>query len=123
MIVPSIEGEFGQKWVIDVMGGNLNRLSRKDGKYVLICGKTCTRYVELFALPNLKAKTVTDILLEQLISRYHCKTLVFDQQSSFVSDLMMSVLKLLRVKASIAVAGYHAKTSLTERTVRTVKNV
>lgn len=124
LYIPAIDAEFGKTFVIDVMGGDLNRLSKCEGyhKYVLICVCQFSRWVELFPLPNLKAKTLADVLVEQLVARYRCSTLVFDQQSGLMSQLIASVLKLLRVKANIAVAGYHTKTGLAERTVRTVEN-
>jgi hypothetical protein len=56
-----------------------------------------------------------------LIARFACKTLIYDQQSGFMSDLMQSVLKLLRVRSSMAVARFHAKTFIAERYVRTVE--
>ena len=123
MVIPEIETDFGSSFVIDVMGGELNRLSKQDGffKYVLICVDNATRFIELIPLKNLKAKTVADELLENLIARYRVKTLIFDQQSSLVGQLMTSVLKLLRVKTSIAIAGFHTKTALAERACRTVE--
>jgi hypothetical protein len=121
--IPLIDCDFGATFVIDVMGGQLNQLSRRRGnhKYVLVCVEKATRWVELIPLPSLKAAALTGVIESNLIARFACKTLVYDQQSGFMSDLMQSVLKLLRVRSSIAVAGFHAKTSVAERYVRTVE--
>jgi hypothetical protein len=102
----------------------MNPLSRKYGnhKYVLVCVETATRWVELIPLPSLKAATLTAAIESNLIARFACRTLIYDQQSGFMSELMQSVLKLLRVRSSIAVAGFHAKTSIAERYVRTVES-
>jgi Integrase zinc binding domain len=124
LYIPETVTEFGKTFVIDVMGGDLNRIKKSEGyhKYVLVCVCQFSRWVEVFALPNLKAKTLADVIIEQLVARYRCSTLVFDQQSGLMSQLMSKVLELLRIKANIAVAGYHTKTGLAERTVRTVEN-
>ena len=121
--IPLISTDFGETFVIDIMGGQLNQLSRRHGnhKYVLVCVEKSTRWVELIPLPSLKAATLTGIIESNLIARFACKTLVYDQQSGFMSELMQSVLKLLRVKSSIAVAAFHATTSIAERYVRTVE--
>lgn len=122
--IPLIECDFGDTFVIDVMGGQLNQLSRRHGnyKFVLVCVEKATRWVELIPLPSLKAATLTAAIESNLIARFACQTLVYDQQSGFMSELMQSVLKLLRVRSSIAVAGFHAKTSIAERYVRTVES-
>ena len=121
--IPLIDMDFGETFVIDIMGGRLNNLSRKYGghKHVLVCVETATRWVELIPLPSLKAMALTTAIETNLIARFACKTLVYDQQSGFMSDLMQSVLKLLRVRSSVAIAGFHAKTAIAERYVRTVE--
>ena len=47
--IPLIDTDFGQTFVIDVMGGQMNQLSRRYGnyRYVLVCVETATRWVEL----------------------------------------------------------------------------
>ena len=122
--VPIMGLEFAQKWVIDVAGGDLKRVSKASGnfKYILVCCDVATRWVELIPLPNLKAPTVSDALLTNIIARFGCETLVYDQASGFVSNLMQAVLKLLRIHSKIAIAGYHSATSQTERWIRTVQH-
>jgi hypothetical protein len=123
--IPQIEGEFGHTWVIDVIGPSLPTLSKQFGghKYVIVAVDKATRWVELISVPSLKAKTVADALLVNLIARYGCKLLVYDQQSAFMSELFASTLKLLRIDNEIAVAGYHAKTAIAERYIRSVEQI
>jgi hypothetical protein len=47
--------------------------------------------MELIPLPSLKATTLTAAIETNLIARFACKTLIYDQQSGFMSDLMQSV--------------------------------
>lgn len=123
--IPQIENDFGNTWIIDVMGPSLPTLSKQFGshKYVIVAIDKATRWVELIPVPSLKAKTVADALLVNIIARYGCKTLVYDQQSAFMSDLFASTMKLLRIHSEIAVAGYHAKTAICERYIRTVEQI
>jgi hypothetical protein len=121
--ITAIEVTFGEKWCIDVMGGELNRLSRKDGnyKYALVCVEAVTRWAELVAMPSLTAKNLASATEINLIARFDCKTLVYDQQSGLMGHRMQTVLKLLRINSVVAVAGYHAATAVAERYVRTVE--
>lgn len=52
--IPLIDTEFGQTFVIDVMGGQMNQLSRRYGNYrhVLVCVESATRWVELVPLSS-----------------------------------------------------------------------
>jgi hypothetical protein len=79
--------------------------------------------VELIPLPSLKAAALTGviesiILLLALLAKRWCMV----NNWLYMSDLMQPVLKLLQVRSSIAAAaGFHAKTSVAERYVRTVE--
>jgi hypothetical protein len=122
-ILPEIEGEFGHTWIIDVMGPTMERMSRKFGghAHILVCIEAATRWVELIALPSLKAAALAAVIESNLITRFACRKLVYDLQSGLMSDLMQSVLKLLRVKSHISVAAFHARTAVAERYCRTVE--
>ena len=124
-LIPQINSEFGRKWIMDIVGPKMPRLSRRFGnhQYILVCVCHSTRWVELIPLPNLKAKTLADAVLHNLVARYRCTTLVYDQQSAFMSELMQAALKLLRITSDIAVAGFHAKTAICERYIRTVETI
>jgi hypothetical protein len=76
----------------------------------------------LVALPSLKATAVANAILSNIIARFGCKTLGYDQASAFMSSIMQEVLKLLRVHSTVAVAGYHSATALAERWIRTVQH-
>ena len=124
-IIPQLNGRFAESFVIDIVGPEMPHLSRQSGnhKYIIVCVCHSTRWIELIPVPSLKAKTLADALLVHLIARFHCKTLIYDQQSGFMSTLMQEVLKLLRINSEIAVAGFHARTSICERYIRTVEKI
>jgi hypothetical protein len=122
--VPIADLEFASKWVVDVSGCDFPRLSRARGnhKYILVCCDVATRRIELIALPSLKATAVANAILSNIIARFGCKTLVYDQASAFMSSIMQEMLKLLRVHSTVAIAGYHSATALAERWIRTVQH-
>ena len=70
-------------------------------------------------MPSLKAASVASAIEA---NRYASRTLVFDQMSAFMSDLMKNVLRILRVKSEIASTGYHALTPTAECYVQTVED-
>ena len=124
-LIPALTSDFGRRWIIDIVGPKMPHLSRSYGnhEYILVCICDSTRWVELIPLPSLKARTLADAVLSNLVARYRCTTLIYDQQSAFMSDLMQEALKLLRVNSDIAVAGFHAKTAICERYIRTVETI
>ncbi len=122
-VIPTIEEEFGRTWIIDVIGPTMERMSRKFGghAHILVCIEAATRWVELIALPSLKATALAAAIESNLIARFACRKLVYDLQSGLMSDLMQSVLKLLRVNSYVSVAGFHSRTAVAERYCRTVE--
>ena len=83
----------------------------------------CTRWVELWSVSNLKAATLAYSIETNLIARFGCRVLHYDQQSAMMSNLFQSMLKILRVRSKVAIAGMHLTTGLAERTVRTVEQI
>jgi hypothetical protein len=101
------------------MRGDLKRPNRNQGnhKYFLVCVETVTRWVENTPLPNLKAATLTSAIDTSLLG-LDVETLVCDQQSAFISELIR---KLLQVLSLIAMAGFHTATATAERYVHTAE--
>ena len=65
-----IIGDFGNCWVVDVVGPGFEPTARRRNRYILVCVDQATRFTQLFALRNLKSETVTDVLVNQLFARY-----------------------------------------------------
>jgi len=49
--------------------------------------------------------------------------LTYDQQSGLMSHLFQNVLKSLNVDSKIALAGFHTRTGLAERQIRTISDI
>lgn len=117
-------GNFADSWNCDVLGPSLKPTARRKNKYILVCVDSATRYTQLFALRNLKADTLADIFTNQLFARFGLpKQLVYDQQTALTSHLFQNVLQFLNVDSKIALAGYHTRTGLAERQIRTVSDM
>jgi len=115
---------FGDKWVLDEMGPKMKRLSRKDGGHhnIVVCVEKLTIWIELIPLRNLHTSEVADEIISNLIARFHYSRLVYDQQSSYISILMQTVLKSLRVTSSIAHSWVPLKNSnIAEKYIRTIE--
>jgi hypothetical protein len=111
-------GAFAEEWVCDVMGPSIGKV------HVLVCVCRATRWTELIPLRSLTARSLADGLLTHIFARFGPpEKLYYDQQSGLMSDLMQSVLKLLRVHSEVAVANCHMKTAIAERKIRTVEQV
>ena len=123
ILVPPINERFGHTWIIDAMRPTLQRVSRRNGNFqhVLVCIEQSTRWIELIPLTSLKAQTVSDALLTNIIARFHCEKFVYDQAYAHMSEMMQGVLKLLRVHSNVSFAGYHARTAMCERYMRTIE--
>jgi hypothetical protein len=122
--IPVIDLEFGDKWVVDVSGGDFPKLSPANGgyKYILVACDVATRFVILIPLTKLRATSMADAITTHILARFGTKTtLVYDMQSSMLSEIFQKTLKLLRVTSRVAIAGYHSSTALAERWIRTVQ--
>jgi hypothetical protein len=95
--------------------------ANKFHEYIMNCCDAATRWIELVALSHLWAPAIADAITTKIIARYRAKTLVYDQQSSFMSTLVQSVLKFFPVNSRIAIVGSHSATALAERWVRTLE--
>ena len=119
-----VVGEFGETWCCDVLGPSFSPTARRKNRYVLVCVDAATRYTQLFALRNLKAETLTDVFVNQLFPRFGTpKNLTYDLQSALTSQLFQTTLKALSVDSKISLAGYHTRTGLAERQVRSVSDI
>jgi len=117
-------GEFAETWCCDILGPSLSPTARRKIRYICVCVDTATRYIQLFALRSLKAETLTDVFVNQLFPRFGTpKGLTYDLQSALTSQLFQTTLKSLSVDSKISLAGYHTRTGLAERQVRSVSDV
>ncbi|GFX53074.1 hypothetical protein TNCV_1655331 [Trichonephila clavipes] len=94
----------------------------KDGKrWILIIEDCTTKWVELFALPNVTAKECAITLIEEVLLRYAIpRRLISDNGTQFVSAVMQQICYLLNIHQSL-IPVYHPQANPVERKNRDLK--
>lgn len=96
-------------------------ISRNNNRYVIVFMDYLTKWVEAFPIPNLKAATVVNIFVKEIVCRFGTpRQLLSDRGSNFTSQLMRDVCKQLEIH-KIFTTAYHPETDgLVERFNRTL---
>lgn len=83
-----------------------------------------TKWSEAFAVPNITAQTIANLLIDEIITRHGVpRRLLSDNGTNFTSNLIKDVCKILNVK-KIFTTPYHAQTDgLVERFNRTIADI
>ena len=106
---------------MDVVGP-LER-SKAGNRYMLVITDYATRYPEVFALKTVKARNVATCLIQMFSRVGFPRTILTDQGSNFMSELLRQVYQLLGIKG-IRTTPYHPQTDgLTERFNQTLKQM
>jgi hypothetical protein len=97
--------------------------TKAGNRYMLVITDYATKYPEVFPLKSIKARAVASSLI-QLFSRVGFpKSIVTDQGSNFMSELLKQVYKLLGI-TGVRTTPYHPQTDgLTERFNQTLKQM
>ena len=90
--------------------------TKAGNTYLLVCNDNFTRWVEAFAISDIKMPNIANILLTRIICRYGCpEEILTDQGSNFLSTTAQLLYQALRIK-KINTSSYHPQTNaLTER--------
>jgi len=81
-----------ERLVIDTVGP-LN-MSKKGNKHILVVTDWFTKWVEMFALPDITADTISRVIVEEIICRYGApKEILSDLGSAFNSNWFKAVCK------------------------------
>ena len=88
----------------------------RNNKYIIVFTDYLTKWPEAFALPDIKAETIADTLVTQIICRHGVpKMLLSDRGKSFIGDVAKAVYDILNIK-KLNTTAYHPQTNgLTER--------
>jgi transposase InsO family protein len=99
---------------IDVLGPLPQ--TRLGNRYILVVTDYFTRWPMAFPMKNQRASTIATLLVEQVFCQHGFpSTLLSDQGSNFLSELIAAVLTLFHVK-KLSTTAYHPQTNgLTER--------
>ena len=99
--------------LIDILGPL--PLSKKGNRYIMVSIDQFTKWVEILALPDQKAHTCADALLNEVIARYGCPlTIHTDQGRNFESKLFIEVCVMLEICKTRTTAGHPQCNGLVE---------
>ena len=100
-----------ERWHIDFLGPLHESSDNK--KYILLLVDSFSRWPEAFALEKADARSVAEVLYEQIFTRYGApKTLVSDRGKQFLAALVASLCELFKVKR-VHTSPYHPQTNAT----------
>ena len=81
-------------------------VTHDNNRYILVFIDMCTKWPEAFAIPNIEAKTVAEIFVKEIVSRYGApRVLLSDRGSNFLSSLFREVCFLMNTE-KIFTSGY-----------------
>ena len=108
-----VEGPFDRVG-IDCLGPF--PVTYSNNKYIVVLTDYLTKWPEAFAVSNIEAATIAEILVDQILCRHGApRTLLSDRGSNFLSKLIVEVCKLINTK-KVNTTAYHPQTDgLVER--------
>jgi transposase InsO family protein len=103
--------------------GPLN-ITQQGNKYVLTCIDFLTRYAVAVALPNIKAETVAEAFVKNIITNFGTpKEILTDCGKQFVGKLFVEICKILNIR-KLQTTPYHpAANGIIERFHKTLKQM
>lgn len=85
--------------------------TNQGNKYILTFEDDLTKFMDAIAIPDMEAKTVAKVFVDEIICRYRIpKILVTDQGSNFTSDMFKQVCKFLKIK-KVQTTPYHPQSN------------
>ncbi|CAM4822352.1 unnamed protein product [Rotaria magnacalcarata] len=104
---------------MDIMGPLPTTARQK--RFLLVIMDYFTRWIELFPLNSITSIDITNILTNEIFSRYGLpKHIVSDNGPQFISNLFKNFCNALGIKQYLTV-NYHPQSNMTERVNRTLK--
>ena len=82
-----------------------------NNRYIVIFSDYLTRWPEAFAVRNITADTIAELLVDQIFARHGTpRTLLSDRGANFLSTLVLEVCKIINTK-KINTTAYHPVTN------------
>jgi hypothetical protein len=108
-----------ERIAIDILGEL--PISDRGNKYILVIGDYFTKWTECHAMPNMEAKTIAKILIEEVISRFGIPNYIHsDQGRQFESQLFAEMCELLQIKKTRTTPYHPQSDGMVERFNRTL---
>lgn len=97
-------------------------ITEKNNSYILTCQDDLTRYVVAMCLEDQTAETIARAFTKHIVLKFGCPiSILTDNGTNFVSDLMKRVCKLLQIKKYHTTAYHPESNGSLERSHRVLK--
>lgn len=108
-----------ERIAVDILG-ELPRTERGN-RYILVVSDYFTKWTESFAMPNMEARTVADIMVREVITRFGASsTIHLDQGKQFKGHVFSEMCKLLHIKKTRTTPYHPQSDGMVERFNRTL---
>jgi transposase InsO family protein len=98
--------------------------TKKGNRYILVVGDYFTKLTELYAMPDMKAETVADIIFRAWIKRYGCPIEIHsDRGRQYESDVFKEMFQLLEINETRTTPFHPHSDGMIERINRTVNDM
>lgn len=121
-LISSTTGYPMERVAVDVVGPLPK--TRNGNRFILVVCDYFTKWPEAYPIPDHKAVTVANKLVEEWISRYGLmQTLHSDQGREFESEIFQTLMQQLRIHKTRTTPYHPQSDGLAERLNRTLKNM
>lgn len=99
-------------------------ITAKGNRYILVVSDYFTKWTEAFAMPNMEAKTVAKIMVEEVFVRLGTPRIIHsDQGRQFESELFREVCRLFHIEKTRTTAYHPQSDGMVERFNRTLTSM
>ena len=98
--------------------------TRNGNRYILVVQDYCTKWVEVFAMPDQTAETIATLIVDNIVARFGIfRELFTDQGSNFQSQLMREICRLLGISKARTTPYHPRADGAVERYNRTMEGM
>lgn len=109
MIITDTSEQSFQKIALDIVGPLT--LTEQGNKYILTIQDNLTKYTQAYPIPNQESQTIAKTFVNEFICKFALpQTILTDQGTNFLSQLMKSVSKLFKLK-HMQTTAYHPQSN------------
>ena len=96
-------------------------LTDKGNRYILVVSDYFTKWTEAFPMPNMEARTVADIIVREVVSRFGVPSSIHsDQGRQYESRLFSEMCKVLHIKKRRTTPYHPQSDGMVERFSKTL---
>lgn len=104
-VAPETFPSLFERMAVDVQGPF--KLTSRKNKFIVTFIDVHSRWIEAFSVPDVKATTIAQLFVTQILLRYGpVRSLLSDRGSNFLSTLLRETLKIFNV-TKLDIAAYH----------------